>query len=288
MGFSKSKSKTTNEPWAESKPYIIKGLENSGRVFDEQQPKLDAFSKAQMNTYGRVAPGAEKGILGAQGVVNDNLSGKNLNGNPYIEAMLGRTRENVTNQVNDQFGPAGRFGSGMHAKILGDELANAENNLRYQNYGVERGYQQNAIGDAQNLMGGAQGMLNNAAELPWLGVGALNGNVRQASNGYGTQTTTATQPWGPAAGQFLAAAASAIPKGSDPRLKTNVKRIGERADGLGIYEWDYIDPPTPELAAYMPAGRQQGVMAPEVAILRPEALGPVVSGFQTVNYEVLQ
>ncbi len=145
MGFSKSKNKTTSDPWAPAQPFILKGLENSGRVFDEQQPKLDAFSKAQMDTYGRVAPGAEQGIMGAQGLVNDNLSGKNLNGNPYIEAMLGRTRENVTNQVNDQFGPTGRFGSGMHAKILGDELANAENNLRYQNYGVERGYQQNAI-----------------------------------------------------------------------------------------------------------------------------------------------
>jgi hypothetical protein len=284
MGFSKSKSKTTNEPAAWAKPYIEKGLQQSGRVFDEQQPMLDAFSKAQMDTYGRVAPGAEQGIIGAQGVVNDNLSGKNLNGNPYLEAIIDRTRENVTNGVNDQFGPAGRFGSGMHAKILGDELANAENNLRFQNYGVERGYQQSAIGDAQNLMGGAQGMLNNAAELPWLGVGALNGNVRQASNGYGTQTTKQSNPWGPAFGQFLGSAASMA---SDPRLKTNIVQVGAFGDGLGIYEWDYIDPPTPELAPYMPAGRQQGVMADEVALLRPNALGLVVSGYATVDYGAL-
>ena len=69
------------------------------------------------------------------------------------------------------------------------QLANAENNARFQNYAMERGYQNDAIGQAQNLMGGSQGLLNNAAELPWIGVGALNGNVRNASGGYGTTTT---------------------------------------------------------------------------------------------------
>lgn len=39
-------------------------------------------------------------------------------------------------------------------------------------------------------MRGSQGLLSEAANLPWLGVGALNGNVRQASNGYGSTTTT--------------------------------------------------------------------------------------------------
>ena len=61
--------------------------------------------------------------------------------------------------------------------------------MRFQNYAMERGYQNDAVGQAQNLMGGSQGLLNNAAELPWIGVGALNGNVRNASGGYGTTTT---------------------------------------------------------------------------------------------------
>jgi hypothetical protein len=61
-----------------------------------------------------------------------------------------------------------------------------------QNYGQERGYQQDAIGQAQNLMGGATGLLNNAAELPWVGVRAQNGGVSGLTSGYGTQTTKAT------------------------------------------------------------------------------------------------
>lgn len=182
-------TKTDNTPWAPAQPFILKNLQQQDDVFNASQPDLMKYSGMQRDTYGRVAPGAEQGIMGAQSVVNRNLSGANLQGNPYLDAILGRTRENVTASVGDQFGSGGRFGSGMHASILSRELANAENQARYQDYGVERGYQQQAIGDAQNLMGGSQSLLNNAAELPWTGVQAANGAVRQASSGYGTQTT---------------------------------------------------------------------------------------------------
>ena len=185
----KKKTVQTNDPWKPAQPYILKNLQQQDAVFSSTQPQLEQFAGMQRDTYGRLAPGAEQGIMSAQSLVNRNLSGANLQGNPYLDAILGRTRENVAASVNDQFGPAGRFGSGMHAAILGRELADAENRARYQDYGVERGYQQDAINSAQNLMGGSQSLLNNAAELPWIGVQAANGAVRQASGGYGTTTT---------------------------------------------------------------------------------------------------
>ena len=140
MGISTSKSKQTNTPWAPAQPYIIKGLENSGRVFDQQQPSLDKYSAMQMATYGRLAPGAETGIGGAQGLVNDTLAGKYLQGNPYLDRILATTRENITNDVNGQFSGAGRYGSGMHAGVLAKYLADAENQARYNKYATERGY----------------------------------------------------------------------------------------------------------------------------------------------------
>lgn len=185
----KKKTVQTNDPWKPAQPYILKNLQQQDDVFNASQPDLMKYAGMQRDTYGRVAPGAEAGIMGAQGLVNRNLSGANLAGNPYLDAILGRTRENVAGSVNDQFGPAGRFGSGMHAAILARELADAETRARYQDYAVERGYQQDAINSAQNLMGGSQSLLNNAAELPWIGVQAANGAVRQASGGYGTTTT---------------------------------------------------------------------------------------------------
>ena len=63
---------------------------------------------------------------------------------------------------------------------------------------------------------------------------------------------------------------------SDRRVKTDIKKVGEH-EGLGIYEWKY---------KFMD-GRFRGVMADEVALLRPDALGPVIHGFATVNYEAL-
>jgi len=279
----KSKTKTKNEPWKPAQGPILAGLNASVDTFNQQQPDLNRFGGLQREAYGRIAPGAEQGIMGAQGLVNRNLSGANLTGNPHLSGMLDRTRESVIGNVNDQFGMAGRFGSGMHGAILGREIAAAENQMRYGDYAQERNYQQDAIGQAQSLMGGSQGLLNNAAELPWIGVGALNGNVRQASNGYGTTTQAQKQPWGQ---MLLGAAANAGQAfaASDRRLKANIVKVGEEADGLGIYDFDYRQ----DMGVVLSPQRQRGVMADEVAILRPHALGPVINGgYLTVRYSEL-
>jgi hypothetical protein len=63
--------------------------------------------------------------------VNDTVMGKYLDGNPYIDSMIGRTNAGV----NANFSGAGRYGSGAHAGYL----AEAGNALRYQNYNDERG-----------------------------------------------------------------------------------------------------------------------------------------------------
>ena len=60
---------------------------------------------------------------------------------------------------------------------------------------------------------------------------------------------------------------------SDRRLKRNVVRLGTRSDGLGIYDFEYI----------WGGGRQIGLMAQEVAIIYPEAVGES-HGFMTVDY----
>jgi hypothetical protein len=186
----KSKTVQSNTPWAPAQPYILNNLQQQADVFNSSQPGLASAAADQQATYGRVAPGAEAGIMGAQGLVNRNLSGANMMSNPYLDAVLGKTNQDVINGVNDQFGTAGRFGSGQHAAILAQQIAANENAVRMGEYNTERGYQQDAIGQAGNLMQGSQSLLNNAAELPWIGVQAANGAVRQASAGYGTSTST--------------------------------------------------------------------------------------------------
>lgn len=70
---------------------------------------------------------------------------------------------------------------------------------------------------------------------------------------------------------------SAAIMASDRRLKCAIVKLGELADGLGVYEWSYI----------WGGSRQRGVMADEVKKLRPWALGPVIKGYATVNYGAL-
>jgi hypothetical protein len=60
---------------------------------------------------------------------------------------------------------------------------------------------------------------------------------------------------------------------SDIRLKENIKKIGTRPDGLGVYEFDYI----------WGGGRTIGLMAQEVNEVYPHAVG-VEDGYLTVNY----
>ena len=64
---------------------------------------------------------------------------------------------------------------------------------------------------------------------------------------------------------------------SDRRLKENTRKVGEFADGLGIYCYNYVGSKQ----------RLRGVMADEVERLRPWALGPVTNGFATVDYSRL-
>jgi hypothetical protein len=285
MGLSKkkSKSKTTNEPWAPAQPYILKNLQQQDAVFNASQPQLMEFAGQQRDTYGRLAPGAEAGIAGAQGLVNRTIAGDYLNGNPYLDAILDRTRHNTANEVGSRFSLAGRYGSGRHADILARAIADAENQARYSNYAQERQNQINAVGQAGNLMAGSQSLLNNAAELPWIGVQAANGAVRNASSGYGTSTTTQTQntPWGQMLMGALGSGLQAYAM-SDRRLKTRIEEIGlwDGKDGLKRYRYAY---------KIAPDVLVEGVMADEVRELRPAAYVPNWngSGFDAVNYGAL-
>jgi hypothetical protein len=63
---------------------------------------------------------------------------------------------------------------------------------------------------------------------------------------------------------------------SDPRLKENIIQIGYLEDGLPLYTYNYIWDDEDV--------RQVGVMAPDVAAMRPWAVGPKIGEYDTVDY----
>lgn len=73
---------------------------------------------------------------------------------------------------------------------------------------------------------------------------------------------------------------SALPMvaASDRRLKKDIVKLGTLANGLNVYKYKYISGGKTLL----------GVMADEVAELLPEALGPVIDGYATVDYSKVE
>lgn len=270
MGLSSKKQKTTSQetlaPSTYAQPYIDQAVQGVNRGAQQSQ-----------DLYQKYLPQAEKSLS----YYGDVLGGKYLDQqNPYLQGMVDQTNESVSNRVNSNFGSAGRYGSDYHTDALTKGLADSQNNLRYSNYAAERGIQNGAaLGNMmgiENLVGMPSGIANNQAN-------AINGLVGKYVTSNGKSTTKSSGSIMDMIGQ---AAQVASLFASDARLKTNIERVGETADGLGIYDFDYL-PIEGDIAAFMPEGRQRGVMAHEVAVLRPDALGPLMGGYMTVDYGAL-
>lgn len=215
-----------------------------------------------------------------------------------------KTDNRFANQLNSQFSPfvsQGAGGMGMMAGILGLNGAPAQDAALdgwwkgsggdfllsqgmdqimgnraagglLRSGGTSKAIEDYRSGLASTKLGEVMGYANDMAKNA-IGAGSLIADAGKRSK--------ATESSG-GLGKFLGALFA-----SDARLKTNVEKVGELADGLGVYEWDYL-PIEGRIAEYMPEGRQRGVMADEVAQLRPWALGPVIDGYATVNYNALE
>lgn len=102
-----------------------------------------------------------------------------------------------------------------------------------------------------------------------LQAGNLVGNAGQVS------TEQSRRREKPGLGRFIG---GAMTLASDRRTKTDIKKIGKTKDGLNLYEYKYIGYPDIHV----------GVMADEVEKIKPEALGPTIMGFKTVDYSKLE
>ena len=285
MGKKTTKTKSTTSMPAWATPLANRAARDIQGAVGDNQPAAQATAdqiRGFLPGLGARAFGQDPGIQSATNYAMDTLGGKYLNGNPYTEQMVRMGEQDAGNAVNGAFSLAGRTGGGNHAERLAQGVANAGNQIRFGQYNQERAHQDAAMGQLPGLYASQfagvpayLGAAQTATQIPLMGPQA---GLGVGSLWAGQGTTTGTQPggWGT---QLLGAAASAAPFiFSDRRLKTGIRKIGEYADGLGRYAYRYIfDPDTP----------REGVMADEVATLRPWALGPVTAGYATVNMEAL-
>ena len=103
------------------------------------------------------------------------------------------------------------------------------------------------------------------------GIGFNAGNqLTQAGNTSQSQSTGKSSSFeADGIGKFIGSILA-----SDRRLKEDIKKVGQLDNGLNVYTYKYLNGKT----TYV------GVMADEVADIMPEALGPTMNGFMTVDY----
>lgn len=119
-----------------------------------------------------------------------------------------------------------------------------------------------------------QGFFNNYLQQ----LGGLSGQGLQAG-GLIANTGSRSVGGGPSTAGSIASTVGGLASiFSDRRLKQDIKLQRRDEDGLGWYEFAY---------KWAPARKFIGVMADEVAKLRPHALGPERHGHATVNYGAL-
>lgn len=294
MGLSGGSTSTSNsitgsaQEWA--KPIATSQANATTDVFNQNQPALQAMTKnlyGLTGSLGQKFAGGSPNVTAAQGYNTDVLSGKYLSGNPILQQMIDQAKRGVVDSVGSQFATSGRYGSGAYTDVLSRNLAEAEAGLRYEDYNNQMGRMDAAAAQAPALAQadyiGLPELLQTAttsAALPYVGTSAAADALGALFNG-GTQTSTQKTSGGLLGGLgSILSGVGAMGSGgifSDRRLKRDIEKVGEFEDGLGQYEWQYV----------WGGQRHRGVMADEVAALRPWALGPQIAGFATVNYEVL-
>ena len=89
----------------------------------------------------------------------------------------------MTDRVNAQFSSAGRYGSGQHAGILAEKLAEGENQLRYSDYAAQ---QSRADALKEQAARGTIAASGFSAALPQAASGVYADAVRQLVGGYTT------------------------------------------------------------------------------------------------------
>ncbi len=202
------------------------------------------------------------------------LTGQATSGANALQALLGGDMSGLNTFLNTtgyDFDRDRGEGS-INTKLASQGMRNsgaALKGLTQFNQGLRSTYSNNYIDTLMKQIGNGF----NAGQL----IGGVGGQSMGQSTGSGTSTGSSSTKGG--IGSTIGSIAQAAALKSDPRLKTEVKKLGEYDDGLGWYEFEYKSDP---------GKKHRGVMADEVERLRPWALGPKIEGgYLTVYYNKL-
>ena len=137
----------TND-YNQNAPGIQAGADKFGGILDSVLSKYNA---------------GDPNIEAARGYNADVLGGKYLDaGNPYLQAMIDQTGNDVSNGVSASLGTRGLTGGSANSGIVARELAKNSAALRYGDYGAERDRMGQAVSQVPGLIAAENGILDPA------------------------------------------------------------------------------------------------------------------------------
>ncbi|MCB4860792.1 hypothetical protein K7W03_14450 [Sphingobium sp. PNB] len=148
------KSKSSTTPWKSAQPYLLGAANNLQGAYNDNAGAIQDATDSVTSLLPAVIQKYQQGnpaLNAAQGYNTDVLSGKYLNGNPHLQAIIDNTNNDVTNSVQSSLGTRGLTGGSDYAKIIARELAKNESNLRYGDYSNERNAMATAAGQSPSL-----------------------------------------------------------------------------------------------------------------------------------------
>ncbi len=235
-----------------------------GQAFNQALGAGQFGNQAQSQLYGQLMGQADLANRAGQQAFSQDLAAGQFGNQAMNQAQnLDINRMQAMNQAQQQ-----QFGQNM-------QYANMMNQLRQQAIAEQMQRRGMSLNEMNALLTGQQvGMpqmprfnASGVAETPQL-LNAANMQYQAGMDAFNAQQQGMANTMG-----GLSSLASTAFMFSDRRLKRRVKRVGTHADlGVGIYEY--------EMAGFP----QRGVIAQEVAAVRPDLVKRHASGYLMVDY----
>ena len=275
------KSSTSTEPSKFAKGYISQGANTLQDTYGANAGQIQSATDQVVGLLPSMVEKYQAGnpaVNAATGYTSDVLGGKYLDGNPYLDGVISASNDDLRNQMQAALGAKGLTGGSDYADIISKNIARNTMDMRYADYGRERGMMESAAGRAPGLAAADAIQVTpmlaalGASTTPVQAAGAYAGGMGGLLGQYGTQSGKPSQWDG--FKDVLGTGLSIASMFSDARLKTDVTAVGKTDGGLPIYSYRYGG----EGPFHM------GVMAQDVREAQPDALGPEIDGYMTVNY----
>lgn len=145
------------------------GLTDAQRGYGQEMGNIGAG-------YGAIGAQAQQPSL-TESTLMGRATGAEMANNPYLENMIGQSRDRTYADVMGSFGGSGGVGSNIQTDQLAKSLFNAESGLRYNDYN-------NAMSRQMEALGAIEGQRQTGVGNQF---GALAGQAGAAQTGFGME-----------------------------------------------------------------------------------------------------